>query len=160
MLLLKAFTLNKNKKKDLLESFRLPLETKITLTKLKVALGTCWPGSRLVVGPRCWPPGSRPQHLVPDRGKVVTAPIFVQGRLPHPDVDRLSNTSLEPSRFYCQYFNLVHVRLMFRIVYMYTDIVQPHFDYCISVWGNCPLIHLNKLKKLQNRVARIICKAF
>ena len=33
-------------------------------------------------------------------------------------------------------------------------------DYCISVWGNCPLIHLNKLQKLQNRAARIICKEF
>ena len=35
----------------------------------------------------------------------------------------------------------------------YFIIVQPHFDYCISVWGNCPLIHLNKLQKLQNRAS-------
>ena len=39
---------------------------------------------------------------------------------------------------------------------IYFTMVQPHFDYCISVWGNCPLIHLNKLQKLQNRAAGII----
>ena len=38
--------------------------------------------------------------------------------------------------------------------------VQPHFDYCISVWGNLSLIHINKLQNLQNRAAKIICKEF
>ena len=39
------------------------------------------------------PPGSQPQHIVPDRGEVVTAPIFVNGKPLHPDVDYLSNNS-------------------------------------------------------------------
>ena len=43
---------------------------------------------------------------------------------------------------------------------IYFTIVQPHFDYCISVGDNCPIIHLHKLQKLQNRGARIICKEF
>ena len=29
---------------------------------------------------------------------------------------------------------------------IYFTIVQPHFDYCISVWGNCPLIHLSNFR--------------
>ena len=45
--------------------------------KLQMALGAYQPGFGLVIGPRCWPPGSRPQHIVPDRGEVVTAPILV-----------------------------------------------------------------------------------
>ena len=39
---------------------------------------------------------------------------------------------------------------------VYNTIIQPDFDYCISVWGNCSLIYLNKLQVLQNRAARII----
>ena len=29
-----------------------------------------------IVGPLCWSPGSRPQHIVSDRVKAVTAPSF------------------------------------------------------------------------------------
>ena len=43
---------------------------------------------------------------------------------------------------------------------VYNTIIQPDFDYCISVWGNCSLIYLNKLQVLQNRAARIILKEF
>ena len=45
----------------------------------------------------------QPQHIVLDRGEVVTAPIFVQGSLLNPNVNRLSNSSFEPSRFYSSY---------------------------------------------------------
>ena len=36
------------------------------------------------------------------------------------------------------------------------SLVQPHFDYCDSVWGNCTKALANKLQKLQNRAARIL----
>ena len=34
--------------------------------------------------------------------------------------------------------------------------VQPHFDYCNVVWGNCSKNLSSKLRKLQNRAARIL----
>ena len=64
----------------------------VTLANLQTVFGPYWLGFGLVVVPR---------HIVPDRGKVVTAQIFVQGRSLHSDMDRLSKTSLKPSRFYC-----------------------------------------------------------
>ena len=36
------------------------------------------------------------------------------------------------------------------------SLVQPHFDYCSVVWGNCNNTLANKLHKLQNRAARIL----
>ena len=39
---------------------------------------------------------------------------------------------------------------------MYTSIVEPHFRNCCSVWGCCGETLLDKLQKLQNRVARIV----
>ena len=36
------------------------------------------------------------------------------------------------------------------------SLVQPHFDYCDSVWGSCTKALANKLQKLQNRAARIL----
>ena len=39
---------------------------------------------------------------------------------------------------------------------VYMSLVQPHFDYCDSVWGNCTKALANKLQKLQNRAARIL----
>ena len=34
--------------------------------------------------------------------------------------------------------------------------LQPHFDYCSVVWGNCGKTLSSKLQKLQNRAARIL----
>ena len=34
--------------------------------------------------------------------------------------------------------------------------MQPHFDYCSVVWGNCNKFLSIKLQKLQNRAARIL----
>lgn len=40
--------------------------------------------------------------------------------------------------------------------YAFNAIVQPHFDYCDVVWGNCNITLATKLQKLQNRAARIL----
>ena len=42
---------------------------------------------------------------------------------------------------------------------MYNSLVQPHFDYCNVVWGNCGIGLSEKLQKLQNRAARILMSA-
>ncbi len=39
---------------------------------------------------------------------------------------------------------------------LYHALVQPHFDYCSMVWGNCAEYLKGKLQKLQNRAARVI----
>ena len=38
---------------------------------------------------------------------------------------------------------------------LYTSIVEPHFQYCCSVWGCCNATEIRLLQKLQNRAARI-----
>ena len=39
---------------------------------------------------------------------------------------------------------------------IYHALLQPHFDYCNIVWGNCRITLLNKIQKLQNRTARVL----
>ena len=39
---------------------------------------------------------------------------------------------------------------------VYNALIMPHFDYCSLVWDNCSKYLLEKLQKLQNRVARVI----
>jgi len=39
---------------------------------------------------------------------------------------------------------------------IYQALIQPHFDYCNIVWGNCEITLRNKLEKLQNRAARVL----
>ena len=39
---------------------------------------------------------------------------------------------------------------------MYTSTIQPIFDYCCTVWGQCSDNKLKKIQKFQNRAARII----
>ena len=39
---------------------------------------------------------------------------------------------------------------------IYRALVQPHFNYCSAVWGNCNKGLSEKLQKLQNRATRII----
>jgi len=39
--------------------------------------------------------------------------------------------------------------------YIYNALVEPHFDYCSIVWGNCGKTLSEKLQKLQNRAPRI-----
>ena len=40
------------------------------------------------------------------------------------------------------------------LVCAYNAIVQPHFDYCDIVWGNCG--ETTKLQNLQNRAAMVL----
>ena len=40
--------------------------------------------------------------------------------------------------------------------YIYNSLIQPHFDYCSVVWGNCNKTLADKLQKLQNRAARVL----
>ena len=42
---------------------------------------------------------------------------------------------------------------------MYNSLLQPHFDYCNVVWGNCGIGLSEKLQKLQNCAARILMSA-
>ena len=39
---------------------------------------------------------------------------------------------------------------------IYNTIIQPYIDYCITIWGYAPMCHLNKIQRLQNKIARII----
>ena len=39
---------------------------------------------------------------------------------------------------------------------IYQALIQPHFEYCNIVWGNCGLTLRNKTQKLQNRAARVL----
>ena len=39
---------------------------------------------------------------------------------------------------------------------IYQALIQPHFDYCNIVWGNCGITLQTKIQKLQNRAARVL----
>ena len=39
---------------------------------------------------------------------------------------------------------------------IYQALVQPHFNYCNIVWGNCGVTLQDKLQKLQNRAVRVL----
>ena len=39
---------------------------------------------------------------------------------------------------------------------MYKEIVEPHFNYCCSIWGCCGESKLNSLQNIQNSAARIV----
>lgn len=39
---------------------------------------------------------------------------------------------------------------------VYQSIIQPHFDYCISVWGQTSQRNISIIQRLQNRAARTI----
>ena len=44
-----------------------------------------------------------------------------------------------------------HVKSQLNIlINVYYSLVQPHFDYCNEVWGNCNKGLSDKLQKLQN----------
>ena len=42
---------------------------------------------------------------------------------------------------------------------IYRALIQPHFDYCCSVWDGLGQILSSKIQKLQNRAARIVMQA-
>ena len=39
---------------------------------------------------------------------------------------------------------------------IYRSIVEPHFNYCCSVWDCSGIMRIESLQKLQNRAARIV----
>ena len=39
--------------------------------------------------------------------------------------------------------------------FIFNSLVQPYFDYCCVVWGNCSKTLADKLQKLQNRAVRM-----
>ena len=43
---------------------------------------------------------------------------------------------------------------------LYLILIQPHIDYCISVWGACALKYINLIQRLQNRAARAVTGIF
>ena len=45
------------------------------------------------------------------------------------------------------------------LINVYYSLVQPHFDYCNEVWGNCKKGLSDKLQKLQNRAACLLMSA-
>ena len=45
------------------------------------------------------------------------------------------------------------------LITIYKSLILPHLDYCSVVWGGIGVGLSNKLKKLQNRAARIITGA-
>ena len=45
------------------------------------------------------------------------------------------------------------------LIKVYNSLIQPHFDYCNVVWGNCNKGLSEKLQRLQNRAARILISA-
>ena len=42
---------------------------------------------------------------------------------------------------------------------IYRAMIQPYFDYCSPLWGNCSAYLKGKLQRFQNRAARIIASA-
>lgn len=39
---------------------------------------------------------------------------------------------------------------------IYQALLQPHFDYCSTVWGTCGVTLQDKLQTLQNRATRVL----
>ena len=42
------------------------------------------------------------------------------------------------------------------LLIVYTTLVQPHIDHCITVWGYAPNCHIKKLQRLHNKIVRIL----
>ena len=45
-------------------------------------------------------------------------------------------------------------------MYIYPGIIQPRFDYAITIWGFTSKYNLSKVQRLHNRAARIITGDF
>ena len=43
---------------------------------------------------------------------------------------------------------------------LYFLTVQSYFNYCITVWGNCPQTNLKQVQRLQNRAACAVLGSF
>ncbi len=43
---------------------------------------------------------------------------------------------------------------------VYKTIIQPHIDYCITVWGYVPYVHIDNIQRIQCRAARLVSGVF
>ena len=55
---------------------------------------------------------------------------------------------------------LRHVLAPRILMYIYQGIIQPRFDYAITIWGFTSKCNVSKVQRLQNRDARIITGDF
>ena len=55
---------------------------------------------------------------------------------------------------------LRHVLAPRILMYIYQGIIQPRFDYALTIWGFTSQYNLSKVQRLQNRAARIITGEF
>ena len=65
-------------------------------------------------------------------------------------VSAKASRAVEFLKYSKQYLPLTAVKTL------YTSIVEPHFQYCYSVWGCCYAADIELLQKLQSRAARIV----
>ena len=42
------------------------------------------------------------------------------------------------------------------LIMVYTTIIQPHIDYCLTVWGYAPKYQIQRVQRLQNKIFRLI----
>ena len=45
------------------------------------------------------------------------------------------------------------------ILVLYNSLIKPHFQYCITCWGNTSLFNLNRLFLLQKKIVRVLTKS-
>ena len=51
-----------------------------------------------------------------------------------------------------------YLPLQYRKLY-FNAYILPSIDYCLSIWGNAPITHLNRILKFQKYAARVILDA-
>ena len=42
------------------------------------------------------------------------------------------------------------------MIKIYKTVLQPHIDYCITVWGYAPNYQIKRVQRLQNKIFRLI----
>ena len=42
------------------------------------------------------------------------------------------------------------------MIKLYNTIIQPHIDYCITIWGYSPISQTHRVQRLQNRISRLM----
>ena len=55
-----------------------------------------------------------------------------------------------------RFSRLKHILPSHMLMLIYSSIIQPTFDYAITIWGYTYDINLHKIQRLQNRAARIV----
>ena len=80
--------------------------------------------------------------------KTKSLGIFIDENLNWNDqIDNISKKASRRAKKYISQQSLLTI---------YQSLVQPYFDYCSLVWGNCNQTCKDKLQKLHNRAARVI----